>query len=406
MKKQVLFVALATIFSMNVFAQEAARPDTAMGKPAHEAEDVMAVYCNHYTQNNLNYDVQRWDANISWEVLKLGADSTNVYYTPAMTFEGLGSNPIAARDFSAYKHLHFDVWVPDTVWISLTVETATGAKHHCPFRVNAGWNTIDADPAWWDKEGAAYDWKDVKFIIFDQYMKLDSTTYEGNPFAFANIYFWNEPAVVCPDAPADPSNPESKIMALFAKKYQTRTLAFTPTSWGAQWVSPQGYEGAYFYTASFGWDCFTNWETSSYDLSAYDMFSCDIWVELDSKIKIGFECLKPSDGGTREWKQGAHFDLQANKWNHIDVDLLNAPYTHNNYDFSDMRYMVLEGFLKPDGTSAEGTPVGITNAFFWNSMDQAIDKVDAEKAAVKRLIDGRLVIEKNGKRYNALGTEF
>ena len=258
----------------------AARPDTAMGQPNHDEADVMALYCNHYATNNLNYDVQRWDATISWEVLKLGADSTNVYYTPAMTFEGLASNPIEARDFSAFKHLHFDVWVPDTVWISLTVETATGAKHHCPFRVNAGWNTIDADPAWWDKEGAAYDWKDVKFIIFDQYMKLDSTSYEGNPFAFANIYFWNEPAVVCPDAPADPTMAESKITALFAHNYKTNTVAFAPVKWGVQnWVSPAGYEDAYFYSPAFTWDGFTNWDADHYNMTAYDMFSCDIWVE-------------------------------------------------------------------------------------------------------------------------------
>ena len=359
----------------------------------------MAIYCNHYTTNNLNYDVQRWDATISWQVLKLGADSTNVYYTPAMTFEGLASNPIEARDFSAFKHLHFDVWVPDTVWISLTVETATGAKHHCPFRVNAGWNTIDADPAWWDKEGAAYDWKDVKFIIFDQYMGLDSTSYEGNPFAFANIYFWNEPAVVCPDAPADPTMAESKITALFAHNYKTNTVAFAPVKWGVQnWVSPAGYEGAYFYSPAFTWDGFTNWDADHYNMTAYDMFSFDIWVEVESNIKVTFEALGVSDGGSG-WKNGAVVEgLKANQWNHVDVDLLNAPYV--DYEFTDMRYLILEGFTN------EGTALGIANAYFWNSMDQSVENVEADKVAVKRLIDGRLVIEKNGKRYNALGTEF
>lgn len=80
------------------------------------------------------------------------------------------------------------------------------------------------------------------------------------------------------------------------------------------------------------------------------------------------------------------------------IDLLNAPYV--DYEFKDLRYLILEGFTN------EGTPLGIANAMFVNSAYLAVENVEAEKTAVKRLIDGRLVIEKNGKRYNALGTEF
>lgn len=409
MKKHVLFVALATIFSISVFAQEAARPDTAMGKPAHEEEDVMALYCNHYTTNNLHYDVQRWVEGIVWEELTLGADSTKVYYCPAMSYEGLGSDPIEVRDFSGYKRLHFEVWAPEACSISLTVETEAGVKHYCPFGLNAGWNTIDADPAWWDKEGDAYDWKDVKFLIFDQYKTADdAASFEGNPFAFANIYFWNDPAPsnIPAEAPAAPTMAETYVMALFSTTYQDNSFHFEPAAMGAEWLDYQYTNGEHiWYAEDFTWGAFTN-GTDSYSLPetpVLDYFHADVYVTVDSKLKFTFEALGAGDGGSG-WKNGAHFDLQANQWNSVDIDLLNAPYI--DYEFTDLRYLILEGFTKPDDSSAEHTPLAIANAYFYASSHQGVENVDAEKVAVKRLIDGRLVIEKNGKRYNAIGTQF
>ena len=385
-----------------------AKPDTAYGVTRDEA-DVMALYCNHYTTNNLNYDVQHWEGR-AWEVLKLGADSTNVCYCASMAFDGLASNPIAARDFSGYKRLHFEVWAPEACSICLTVETEAGVKHHCPFTLNAGWNTIDADPAWWDKEGAAYDWKDVKFLIFEEYKTADgSESFEGNPFAFANIYFWNDPAPsnIPAEAPAAPVMAEEKVIALFSTKYQTRTFNFAPQNWGGtmEWIDHEYANGEHiFYTDGLRFDAFTNWDTCRYEIPAtYDMMHIDIYVTLDSKMKLTFEALSQGEGGSG-WKNGASFDLVGNEWNSIEVDLLNAPYA--DYDFTDLRYFLLEGFVKPDNTSAEGTPVAVANAYFYNSMDQAVEHVEAGKTAVKRLIDGKLVIEKNGVRYNAQGTRF
>ena len=89
----------------------------------------------------------------------------------------------------------------------------------------------------------------------------------------------------------------------------------------------------------------------------------------------------------------------------MTIDLLNAPF--DSYDFKDLRYLILEGFVKAeDGTSAEGTPVAIANAYFYSSIYEGVENVDATKVAVKRIVDGQVVIEKNGKRYNVLGKEL
>ena len=419
MKKQVLFVALATIFSMSVFAQEAVRPDTAYGV-SHEEEDVLPLYCNHYTGNNLNYYVFGWGGVTTWETLKLGVDSTNVMYCQDMKWDIMGTstdNP-AVSDFSAFKKLHFDVWVPEARHINLTFETATGAKPTCHFQLNAGWNTIDAEPAWWkDANDQGYDFKDVKFLIFEKYKKVDSeildscSSAEGTPFAFANIYWWNDPAPknIPATAPAAPTMAEAYVMALFSTTYATNNFKFAPQAWGGEnWVDYEYANGQHiWYAEDFTWDAFTNWDASSYALPenpVLDFFHADVYVTVDSKLKFTFEALGTGDGGSG-WKNGLVVEgLQANQWNSVDIDLLNAPF--DSYNFTDLRYLILEGFTKAEGGSAEHTPLAIANAYFYDSSHQDVEKVEANQVATKRLVDGKLVIIKNGVQYNVLGTQF
>lgn len=383
------------------FTKVAARPDTAYGV-THEEEDVMALYCNHYTTNNLNFTPQGWGTG--WQTLSLAG--TNVAYTTSLGWDAI-MGATDAVDLSAYKHLHFDVWAPDTAHVSFTIEAKSGYKQPVDFKINPGWNTIDADPAWWNTDSTTYDWRDVKCVLFEKYKKADGeTSFEGNPFAFANIYMWNDPAPknIPATAPAAPTRAESKIQALFSATYKERTFNFAPTSWGTQWVNYKYTTGEEIYhTESMAWDGFTNWDASSYNLTAYDMMHADVYVTVDSKLKFTFEALGAGDGGSG-WKNGASFDLVANQWNSIDIDLLNAPF--DSYDFTDLRYLILEGFVLTSGATAEGTPLSIANVYFWNSMDQAVENVEAGQKATKRLIDGKLVIEKNGVRYNAIGTKF
>ena len=125
----------------------------------------------------------------------------------------------------------------------------------------------------------------------------------------------------------------------------------------------------------------------------------DVYVTVDSKLKFTFEALSG-------WKNGLAVEgLKANQWNSVTLDLLNAPF--DSYDFKDLRYLILEGFVKDaDGSSAEGTPLGIANVYFYSSINEGVENVGAEQKAVKRIINGQLMIEKNGVLYNVLGTKF
>ena len=379
--------------------EPAAKPETAPAAPTHDEENVMALYGNHYAENNLHFNVLGWGDVKTWETLKLGEDSTNVLYCQDMKWEMMTNWDKDSYDFSEFEKFHFDVWVPGARHLKVTFEAQSGWKHGIDFKLNEGWNTIDADPVWWNTDSVTYEWKDVKYIAFEGYKYVDSevldscTSAEGTPFAFANLYWWKSPAVVYPDAPALPTIAEEGVMALFCPAYTTNTVNFEPQSWGGEkWENP---DGKFFYTAAMTWDAFTNWGTDHYDMYEYDTFVCDIYVTVASNIKITFEALGAGDGGTG-WKNGAVVEgLKANEWNHVEVDLLNAPF--DTYEFRDVRYLILEGFTN------EGTPLGIANAMFVNSAYLSVENVNTDVTTTKRIENGRLIIERNGVKYNAQG---
>ena len=167
------------------------RPTTAPEAPTHAADSVMAIYCDRYA-NNLNFELQYW-SGATWEELYF--DGTRVAFCQNMAWEAMTNWNSESYDLSAYNHVHFSAWAPDTAHIRLAIETLSGQKFGVNFALNQGWNTFDADLSQWKNEEAAYDWKDVRFILFDGYTK------EGNPFAFANIYFWTD---VAPEQEPEP----------------------------------------------------------------------------------------------------------------------------------------------------------------------------------------------------------
>lgn len=374
-------------------AEPAPIPETAPPAPIRAAEDVMALYCNYYATNNLNFNVLGWGDVKTWETLDISG--TNVLYCQDMKWEMMTNWDAESYDVSAYENIHFDLWMPFAGKMKVTFEAQSGWKQGVQFNLNEGWNTIDADLEWWNKDSVTYDWTDVKYIAFEGYLKADSTSAEGNPFAFANVYFWKAPAVDYPAAPALPTMNESGVTALFCPAYTNNTVNFTPQNWGNAGLTD--VDGKFFYSPAMTWDAFTNWDASSYNMTAYDMFSCDVWVEIGSDLKITFEALGINDGGSG-WKNGGLVqNLLPNQWNHVTIDLLNAPF--DSYDFTDVRYLILEGFTN------EGTALGIANAYFWDSMS-GVENVTADQVAVKRLVNGHIVIEKNGAQYNMLGTQF
>ena len=172
-------------------------PTTAPAVPAQEEANVMGIYCNHYATNNAHFGISGWAGG--YQTLDL--DGTMAAYWTGMTWECIIDpvNTDAAHDFSAYENIHVDMWAPAAAKIKFTAEAVAGGnyKDGQVLDLVQGWNSFDIALANW---AGNYDFANLKCFCLEQYQTPAGESFEGNPFAIANIYFWNTPAL------ADPTN--------------------------------------------------------------------------------------------------------------------------------------------------------------------------------------------------------
>ncbi len=186
MKKYLFLLMFAIVASEYLWAQEII-PTTAPPTPIQNEERVMAIYCNTYKTNNLNFNIMGWGS--TWSTLTI--NGTDVCYTSNMTWDCLANYDVNSRDLRGFETIHFDVWVPQASQIGLTMEdqedaSSSPANKVCVcFNLEKGWNSIDANIEQW-----GINWKKFHIFTFEKYRLVDGTSAEGNPFAFANIYFW------------------------------------------------------------------------------------------------------------------------------------------------------------------------------------------------------------------------
>lgn len=170
-------------------------PTTAPAAPTAADDDVLAIYCGKYT-NNLNFAMSGW-ANPGGAYEDLDIEGTRVGYKPQMTWECIIDpiNTDNAHDMSGYKKLHVDIWAPKAAKIKFVVEAVAGGNYKDGQMVDLakGWNAFDFVVAEWPGN---YDFKNAKCFVFEQYKTPgegeESQSFEGNPFAFANIYFYDK----------------------------------------------------------------------------------------------------------------------------------------------------------------------------------------------------------------------
>lgn len=163
-------------------------PTVAPAVPAHAEADVMGVYCSHYTVNNAHFGISGWAG--AYQTLDLSG--TAVGYWDNMTWECIidPANTDAAHDFSAYENIHIDMWAPQAAKIKFTAEAFPGGGYKDGIVVDLaqGWNNLDFALS---EFPGNYDFSTLKCFVFEQYQTPAGESFEHNPFAFANLYFWN-----------------------------------------------------------------------------------------------------------------------------------------------------------------------------------------------------------------------
>ena len=166
-------------------------PTTAPAAPTAAADDVMAIYCDYYKTNNLHFGISGYAG--AYETLNI--DSTKIAYWKAMTWECV-IDPVATNDphdVSGYKKLHVDFWAPAAAKIKFTAEAVAGGnyKDGVVLDLAKGWTSWDIEIATWPGE---YDFSNLKCLVLEHYEDPTGASFEGNPFAVANIYFYEKKA--------------------------------------------------------------------------------------------------------------------------------------------------------------------------------------------------------------------
>lgn len=166
-------------------------PTTAPAAPTQAEEDVMAIYCDYYKTNNLHFGISGWAG--AYETLNI--EDTKIAYWKAMTWECVIDpvNTDSIHDLSAYKKLHVDFWAPAAAKIKFTAEAVAGGnyKDGVVLDLAEGWTSWDIEIATWPGQ---YDFANLKCLVLEQYQTPEGASFEGNPFAVANIYFYDKKA--------------------------------------------------------------------------------------------------------------------------------------------------------------------------------------------------------------------
>ena len=204
-------------------------PTTAPAAPKQAEANVLAVFCNHYATNNVNFGISGWAG--AYQILEL--EGTKVAFWKDMTWECIidPAHVDSAHDFSAYKNLHVDMWAPAPAKIKFVAEAVAGANYKDGIAVDLkkGWNSFDFATAEWP---SAYDFKNVKCFVLEQYQTPAGENFEHNPFAITNIYFWNAAEVetiTCAKAAEDALAGKTDEVAV--KGYVTEIA----TAWSSQY---------------------------------------------------------------------------------------------------------------------------------------------------------------------------
>lgn len=219
-------------------------------------------------------------------------------------------------------------------------------------------------------------------------------------FAVAVLFAASTFATTLPftEGPAEPKLPETAVYSLFGY-------------YGGNWLS-EGWGGVpelveldelpMYYRASLGWDIFDlkdgegNVQTVDLD-DAMKYFHVSFWSKVDGFLKVTFESNDNVDP-----KTAYQVPVEAG-WNEIDIELATA---YPQVTFNYLKFFILEGYTADEegtqGLESEENPVAFTNAYFYSAAS-GVANTSIEKKAQKMIVNGNIIIVRDGKMFDLVG---
>ena len=165
-------------------------PTTSAPTPTKNAEDVISVFSDAYTDVATDY-APNWNQNPAVVVDSSfdPGDGNNVLRYGDFSYQGttLGTGV----DMAAMEFLHLDIWVESDDTNTYKVTPIGGGENLVDITTTPGsWNSVDIPVS---------SFPNVNFSNVLQ-MKFDGGTGAGNDIYLDNIYFWKEPTAAGADA--------------------------------------------------------------------------------------------------------------------------------------------------------------------------------------------------------------
>lgn len=162
-------------------------PSTAAPNPTQNAEDVISIYSESYSDPaGINY-FPFWGQSTQYSVFEIGEDSMIKY--SALNYQGIDFNA-SEIDASAMEMLHIDIWTADVDDIDISPISRTGEKAVKKTLKAGQWNSIDIPLSEYTSQGLSM--ADIFQFKFDN---LGASKGTGTIF-IDNMYMWKEPTKV------------------------------------------------------------------------------------------------------------------------------------------------------------------------------------------------------------------
>jgi len=163
-------------------------PSTAAPNPTQNAEDVISIYSESYSDPaGINY-FPGWGQSTQYSIFEIGEDSMIKY--SALNYQGIDFNA-SEIDASAMEMLHIDIWTADVDDIDIfPISRATGEKAVKKTLKAGQWNSIDIPLSEYTSQGLSM--ADIFQFKFDN---LGASRGTGTIF-IDNMYMWKEPTKV------------------------------------------------------------------------------------------------------------------------------------------------------------------------------------------------------------------
>jgi hypothetical protein len=208
---------------------------------------------------------------------------------------------------------------------------------------------------------------------------------------YAGYFFVEENELVKPTtAPAAPTAAEDDVLAIYCDQYKTNNLHFGISGWAGAYEVLDIDSTKIGYWTAMTWECIIDPlnTDAAHDLSGYKKLHVDLWAPKSAQIQVTVEAVA---GGN--YKDGQLVDL-VQGWNSVDFVVADWK---DGYDFKNVKCFVFEKY------NIEGKPFAFANIYFYDKEAQGIENTNDNIKAIKRIENGMIIIEKNGKKYTITG---